>query len=185
MVPTLALGIPGSSSAAVMMVALILHGVTPGPMLFGQNSQITFNLFAAMIIVNFLMLPVGYVAFRMCVRAVMVRLPFLVVGVLTLVALGTFSIRNSIFDVCVAFFFGVVGLMMNLLGFSAPSAVLGLVLGRLLEVSFRRALILSGGDWMTFIERPISAVFIALSLIILAYPLIKRKTKPDSAGSNA
>jgi putative tricarboxylic transport membrane protein len=115
----------------------------------------------------------------------MVRFPFLVVGVLTLVALGTFSIRNSIFDVGVAFFFGVVGLMMNLLGYSAPSAVLGLVLGRLLEVSFRRALILSGGDWMTFIERPISAVFIALSLIILAYPLIKRKKKPDSAGSNA
>lgn len=185
MVPTLALGVPGSGSAAIMMAALMLHGVTPGPMLFVQNAQLVYNLFAAMMIVNFLMLPVGYLAIWLCMKAVMVRPAYLVVGVLTLVAIGCFAIRNSLFDVSVAFLFGVIGFGMNLLGFSPPSAVLGLVLGRLLEVSFRRALILSSGDWMTFIERPISAVFIVLSLLILVYPFIKRKKKTDSAASNA
>lgn len=184
MVPALALGIPGSNSAAVMMAALMLHGLTPGPMLFEKNAQVVFDLFAGMIMVNFMMLPIGYLVVRMYMKIVAVSPPFLVAGVLTLVTVGTFSARSSMFDVGVAFLFGIVGFGMNFLGFSPPSVVLGLVLGRIVETAFRRALILSDGSWMTFIERPISAAFIFLSILVLFYPLImswwKRK-KPGAA----
>jgi putative tricarboxylic transport membrane protein len=172
MVPALALGIPGSNSAAVMMAALMLHGLTPGPMLFEKNAQIVFDLFAGMIMVNFLMLPVGYCVVRMYMRVIAVSPPVLVASVLTLVTVGTFSARSSVFDVGVAFLFGIIGFVFNYLGFSAPSVVLGLVLGRILETAFRRALILSDGSWMVFIERPISAIFIVLSILILFYPII-------------
>jgi putative tricarboxylic transport membrane protein len=177
MVPALALGIPGSSAAAIMMAGLMLHGVQPGPLLFQTRPDITFNLFAAMVIVNILMLPVGYVCIRAFLRAVMVRPPFVVIGVLTLVSVGCFSINSGMFEVGVAFLFGVIGFLLDRLGFSTPSIVLGLILGRLLETSFRRALILSDGDWMTFFERPISALLLFLALLVLIYPLFKRKRK--------
>jgi putative tricarboxylic transport membrane protein len=175
MVPTLALGIPGSGSAAIMMTGLILHGVQPGPLLFQTRPDITYNLFAAMIIVNLLMLPVGYICIRLLLRAVLVPAPFVVVGVLTLVTLGCYSVNTGLFEVCVAFAFGAVGLVLERSGFSVPSVVLGLVLGRLLETSFRRALILSDGSYSTFVERPISAFMLFLALMVLVYPLLRRK----------
>lgn len=182
MVPALALGIPGSNSAAVMMAALMLHGLTPGPMLFEKNAQVVFDLFAGMIMVNFLMLPIGYCVVRMYMKIIAVSSPLLIAGVLTLVTVGTFSARSSVFDVGVAFLFGVIGFGLNVMGFSPPSVVLGLVLGRILETAFRRALILSDGSWMTFIERPISAVFIILSILVLFYPFMISWWKKRKSG---
>jgi putative tricarboxylic transport membrane protein len=176
MVPALALGIPGSGSAAIMLTGLILHGVQPGPLLFSTRPDITFNLFAAMIIVNILMLPVGYICIRAMLRAIMVPAPYVVAGVLTLVTVGCFSISSGMFEVGVAFLFGVIGFALDRFGFSAPAVVLGLVLGRLVETSFRRALILSDGDLMTFFERPISAILLTLAFIVIVYPFIKRKS---------
>lgn len=180
MVPALALGIPGSSSAAIMMAGLMLHGIQPGPMLFQTRPDITFNLCPAMIVVNVLMLPAGYICIRVLLRAIMVPVPYVVAGVLTLVTVGCYSVNSGMFEVGVAFLFGVIGFFLNRFGFSVPSVVLGLVLGRLLETSFRRALILSDGDWMTFIERPISALLIGLALLVLVYPLIRGKKRIGS-----
>jgi putative tricarboxylic transport membrane protein len=177
MVPALALGIPGSGSAAIMLTGLILHGVQPGPLLFSTRPDITFNLFAAMIIVNILMLPVGYICIRALLRAIMVPAPFVVAGVLTLVTVGCFSISSGLFEVGVAFLFGIIGFALDRFGFSTPAVVLGLVLGRLVETSFRRALILSDGDLFTFFERPISALLLALAFLVVVYPFIKGRSR--------
>lgn len=172
LVPALALGIPGSNSAAIMMAALILHGITPGPLLLSNNPDVVYGLFASLIVVNILMLVIGFVILRLSMEIVNVRTPYLVMGVLLLVSIGGYAINNSVFDVGTALAFGVLGFFMNKYGFSPPSMVLGAILGFLMETSFRRGLILSSGDWGTFLERPISLVFLVLALLTLIYPVL-------------
>ncbi len=174
LVPALALGIPGSNSAAIMLAALILHGITPGPLLLSKYADVVYGLFAALVVVNLLMLGIGFVLLRVAMQVVNVRTPYLVMGVMLLVFVGTYSINNSLFDVGTALAFGIVGFLMNRYGFSPPSMVLGVILGFLMETSFRRALILSSGSWLTFVERPISLLFLVLALLTLFYPLLAR-----------
>ena len=185
LVPALALGIPGSNSAAIMMAALVLHGIRPGPELFQRNPQIVYSLFAGLVIVNFLMLIVGFLILRLCMMVVNVRVPYLVMGVLTLVVAGSYAINNSVFDPLVAVAFGGVGYLMKRYGFPPAATVLGLLLGYLVEVAMRRSLILSSGSWAIFFERPIALVFILLSILTLFYPIVmqwreRRKGRPPS-----
>ncbi len=174
LVPALALGIPGSNSAAIMLAALILHGITPGPLLLSKHPDIVYGLFAALLIVNVFMLVIGFVILRVAMQIVNVRPPYLVMGVMLLVFIGTYSINNNVFDVWTALAFGVLGYFMNRFGFSPASMVLGMILGFLLETSLRRALIVSDGSWATFLERPISLLFLVLAIITLVYPLLGR-----------
>jgi putative tricarboxylic transport membrane protein len=171
LVPALALGIPGSNSAAIMLAALILHGVRPGPMLFERNPEIVYSLFSGLVIVNFLMLIVGLLILRLCMTVVNVRVPYLIMGVLTLVAVGSYAINNSVFDPLVALVFGAVGFVMKKYGFPPAATVLGLLLGYLVEIAMRRSLILSDGNWSIFFQRPIALVFVVLSVLTLFYPI--------------
>jgi len=174
LVPALALGIPGSNSAAIMLAALILHGLRPGPMLFERNPEVVYSLFAGLIIVNVLMLLIGLVILRPCVAIVNVRVPYLVMGVLTLVVVGTYTINNNVFEPLVAIGFGAIGYFMTRFGFSPPAAVLGLLLGYIVEISMRRALIMSNTGWLIFYERPIAFALIVLSVLTLLYPVFMR-----------
>ena len=172
LVPALALGIPGSNSAAIMLAALILHGLRPGPMLFSTNPEVVYSLFVGLVIVNFIMLIVGFLILRLCMAVVNVRVPYLVTGVLSLVVIGSYSINNSVFDPLVTIAFGGIGYLMNKYGFSPAATVLGLLLGYLVEISMRRALIISNTGWFIFVERPIALAFIILSVLTLFYPII-------------
>ncbi len=174
LVPALALGIPGSNSAAIMLAALILHGITPGPLLLTKHPDIVYGLFAALLIVNVLMLVIGFAILRVAMLVVNVPTQYLVMGVMLLVFIGTYSINNSVFDVWTALAFGVLGYFMNKYGFSPASMVLGMILGFLMETSFRRALIISDGSWAVFSERPISLFLLVLSFLTLCYPLIAK-----------
>jgi putative tricarboxylic transport membrane protein len=172
LVPALALGIPGSNSAAIMLAALVLHGLRPGPMLFETNPDVVYSLFSGLVIVNFIMLVVGFLILRLCMAVVNVRVPYLVMGVLSLVVVGSYSINNSIFDPLVTVAFGGVGYLMNKYGFSPAATVLGLLLGYIVEISMRRALVISNVGWLIFVERPIALAFIVLSILTLFYPII-------------
>jgi putative tricarboxylic transport membrane protein len=174
LVPALALGIPGSNSAAIMLAALVLHGLRPGPMLFTTNPEVVYSLFAGLIIVNFLMLVIGFLILRLCMLVVNVPVPYLITGVLSLVIVGSYSINNSSFDPLVAVAFGAVGYLMNRYGFSPAATVLGLLLGYLVEISMRRALIMSNVGWAIFVERPIALAFVILSVLTLLYPFVMR-----------
>jgi putative tricarboxylic transport membrane protein len=170
LVPALALGIPGSNSAAIMMAALVLHGIRPGPALFERNPEVVYSLFAGLIIVNFLMLIVGLLILRICMTVVNVRVPYLITGVLALVVCGSYAINNNVFDPLVAVAFGGVGYQMKRYGFPPAATVLGLLLGYLVEVNMRRSLIMGSGGWEIFFQRPIALVFIILSILTLFYP---------------
>lgn len=174
LVPALALGIPGSNSAAIMLAALVLHGLRPGQALFENNPEIVTSLFVGMFLVNFIMLGVGFVILRLCMAIVNVRVPFLVMGALSLVVVGSYSIENSAFNPLVTVMFGAVGFALKRFGFAPAATVLGLLLGYLVEINMRRALIISNEGWAIFYQRPIALTFIILSILTLFYPVFLR-----------
>ena len=184
MVPTLTLGIPGSSPLAVLMGALMLHGVQPGPLLFERNPEIPYTIFATALVAAPVMIIVGLVGLRFFAMVTLV--PKSIIGglVLGMCALGAFAISNSMFGVWVAFIFGFVGYFLRQLNIPIPPLVLALVLGRMAESEFRRSMVMSGGSPMIFFERPIAIVIILLTVLMFTTPLLQnylRKRKDKAA----
>jgi putative tricarboxylic transport membrane protein len=174
LVPLLAFGIPGSNAAAVLLGAMMLHGVAPGPMLFEKHVEVVYGLFASLFISNVLMLVLGYLFLRPCVYLVNVPKPLLMTGILGLILVGAYSAANSLFDVWLVVGLGLLGFLMRRYNFSVIAAVLGLVLGFMVESNFRRSLMMSGGDFAVFVERPIALGLIVCALVTLALPLWRR-----------
>lgn len=171
LVPTLALGIPGSNSAAIMLAALILHGIVPGPFLLAKHTQLVYTLFAGLILVNLLMIPVGLVILRLCLLALRLAAPVLVASILALVVIGTYAADLFLLNPVLALVFGIIGYAMTAYGFSPAATVLGMVLGVLAESELRRSLIISHGSWTIFVTRPGAAVLLLGTLAVLVYPL--------------
>jgi putative tricarboxylic transport membrane protein len=174
LVPALALGIPGSPSAAIVLAALILHGIQPGPFLLERNTELLFTFFGALILVNVLMLPVGALILRLCIELVAVRPAVLAATVLVLSMIGTYALNLSVADAAVALLFGVVGYAMRAFGFSPAATVLGLVLGFIMEGELRRSMLISLGDPLSLLSRPLTFVLLALAALVLLRPLIAR-----------
>lgn len=172
LVPMMTLGIPGDPVTAVLMGALLIHGLRPGPMLFANNPGFVAGIYVAMFLAIVLTLIIGFASIR-AVAAVM-KIPrtllFCTIGLLCVV--GAFAIRNSLFDVYVMLAFGIVGYGLYLLRLPAAPLVFGLILGPILEENLRRSLILSRGSWQVFLERPISLILILLSLAAILSPLV-------------
>ncbi len=173
MVPLLAFGIPGSGSAAVMIAALMLHGVNPGPMLFIKNPEIVYGLFIALFVATFMMLGMGWLSIRPLIKLVSVPKSALLASILALVFVGMYSNNSSLFDVGSTLAFGVVGYLMNRYGFSPAACVLGFVLGSMIETNFRQSLILSYKDPMIFFQRPISLALLIIAFLTFLLPLIR------------
>jgi len=174
MIPLLTFGIPGSNSAAIMLAAMMLHGVQPGPALFERTPQIVYGLFVGMLIANVMMLVLGYLALRPSIALVNVRPPLLYAGILGLVLVGAYSINNSIFEVWVVLLTGLVGFGMRRFGFNVLAMVLGLVLGFMVEVNLRRSLLISLGNPWVFFTRPISAALLACAVLTLLWPIVRQ-----------
>ena len=174
LIPLLTFGIPGSNSAAIMLAAMMLHGVQPGPLLFEQTPQIVYGLFVGMLIANLMMLVLGYLAVRPAVTIVNIQQPLLLAGILGLILVGAFSINNRMFEVWVVLGTGLIGYGMRRYGFNVLAMVLGLVLGFMIESNLRRSLLISRGDPWVFFTRPISLVLLTLALFTLLWPIIRR-----------
>lgn len=174
MVPLLALGIPGSATTAVILGAFILHGMQPGPMLLSTNADIVYTIFIGLLFVNaailFLSKPFISIFSHFMKVPYSILAPFIVV----LCIIGTFAVRNSLFDVWIMLLFGVIGYFLEKLKFPLATIILGVVLGPIAEVEFRRALTMSGGDYTVFFTRPISAVLLSLAIIALFAPYISK-----------
>lgn len=185
MLPMLCLGIPGSAATAVLLTALLMFGITPGPNLFVNNSNTIWALIASMFVGNVLLLVLnmlGIPLFTAILRySKKVLLP--IVGVLCFI--GAYSLNNSIFEVGVMAFFGVVGYLLKKFDFPGLPLILGLILGTTVETSLRQGLIMSNNDWSIFFTRPISAVFMLITVFMLVWPLIHAlasKKKRKAAG---
>ncbi|MCL6552712.1 MAG: tripartite tricarboxylate transporter permease [Firmicutes bacterium] len=174
LIPLLTFGIPGSNSAAIMLAAMMLHGIAPGPQLFERSPQLVYGLFVGLVIANLMMLGLGLLALRPAIAVVNVRPPLLFAAILALVLIGAYSISNRMFEVWVVLLMGLVGYGMRRFGFNVLAMVLGLVLGFLVEVNLRRSLLISLGNPWVFFTRPISLVLLVLALITLLWPIVRR-----------
>ncbi len=172
MVPMLALGIPGSNVTAVMLGALMMLGVMPGPLLFKENPTLVWGVIASMYVGNFMLLLLNIPLIGAFVQVLRLPFPVLAVLVLELSLVGVFAFSNNIFDLYIMFAFGVIGYLLKKLDFSVTPMILALVLGKMFEESFRRSLIISDGDFTIFLKRPISLTLLVISVLVFLYPLL-------------
>ncbi|MDA5110375.1 C4-dicarboxylate ABC transporter permease [Brevibacillus sp. LEMMJ03] len=173
LVPLLTLGIPGDAVTAVMLGALMVQGLQPGPLLFKNNGDLVYTLFIGMIICYAIMLLMGLFASRYFARVVEIPREILTPIILVLCIVGSYAINNSFFDVIIMAVAGVVGYFMQKYDFPASPIVLALILGPMAESQFRRALALSNGSYDIFYTRPIPLVLLLLSAITLLTPIVK------------
>jgi len=171
-IPTLALGIPGSATMALMLGALTINGIAPGPTLMTDQPELFWGLVMSFWVGNVLLLVLNIPMIGLGVRLLLVPYRLLVPAILMFICIGTYSVNSSAFDVWVVLFFGLLGYLMRLLRFPAAPLLLGFVLGPMMEEHFRRAMLLSRGDFMTFFDRPISAVVMTLAILLLIWGLV-------------
>jgi putative tricarboxylic transport membrane protein len=181
LVPMMTLGVPGDTMTAVLMGALLLHGLRPGPLLFADNPEFVGIIYGSLFSAILLTLIFGFFAIAMIVQVMKMPRHILMVAIATFCVFGSFAIRNTMSDVYVMVFFGAVGFALYKLRLPAAPLAFGLILGPLLEENMRRSLIVSRGSWWVFVERPISLALLLLSAIALLYPLVgwwrhRRKT---------
>jgi putative tricarboxylic transport membrane protein len=174
LVPLLSLGIPGSATAAVLVGAFLIHGLQPGPLLFVENSDIVYGLFAALFVGNLLMLGLGLLGTSLWTKVVSIPPGILMPIILALSLLAAYADSNSMFTMWEAIIFGLLGYALRKFDFPIAPIVLALVLGDLLESSFRRSLVISEGTPAIFLERPLALVLIGLTLLSILWPLTKR-----------
>ncbi|QHJ72368.1 hypothetical protein DNR44_005745 [Planococcus halotolerans] len=171
--PLLALGIPGSASAAILIGALTMQGLQPGPKLFTDNPEIPYSLFAALLIAAPIMLLIGLLGVRAWVNVTKIPNNILAVIVAGICIVGAYAYSNSMYSVWVMLLFGIFGYFIRKLAIPTTPIVLAMVLGFMMEVNFRRGMIIADGEISFIFTRPISVVLITLSVLTLILPLVQ------------
>lgn len=168
-IPTLSLGIPGSATMALMLGALMIHGIAPGPSLISDQPSLFWGLIMSFWIGNVMLVILNVPLIGLWVRLLTIPYHLLYPSVLVFICIGAYSVGYSAFDVWMVVFFGLLGYFMRILGMPAPPMLLGFVLGPLMEEHFRRAMLYSRGDFSTFVQRPLSAVIIGATIALLVW----------------
>ena len=181
LVPLLTLGIPTSATAAILLAAFQNYGLQPGPLLFQTQATLVWGLIASMYVGNILLLILNLPLIGLWVKVLMIPRPLLYGGILVFATLGAYSLHQSVVDLATLYVFGLLGFIMRRWGFPVAPAVIGLILGPLAESQFRRALAISQGDPMVFLTHPISAVLLALTLLLVLVPWIVRVVRERRA----
>jgi TctA family transporter len=179
-IPTLTLGIPGSTTMALMLGALMIHGITPGPRLISEHPELFWGLIVSFLFGNLFLLVLNIPLIGLWVRLLRVPHYFLYPTVVVLICVGVYSIDNSIFDIWATLAFGVLGYILRLFRFEPAPLLIGFVLGPMMEEFFRRAMLLSRGDPMVFLERPGSAVLLGVALVLLLATALPSRYLPWS-----
>jgi putative tricarboxylic transport membrane protein len=174
LVPLLTLGIPGSAATAVMVGALTLHNITPGPELFKSNTTLVYALFASLFVGNLFMLMIGTLGNKLWVKLIAAPKAILFPVIIAVAFVGSYAVKNSMFDVFVCLGFGVLGWILRRNGFPTAPLVLAMILGRMAETNFRQAL-LSEGTWTVFFTNPLSLALLLMAVISLAWPVVQAR----------
>lgn len=169
LVPLLALGIPGSATTAVLVGALMIHDLVPGPLLFVERPDIIYSLFASLLIANVVMLILGMFGARLWIKVTVIPKKILLPCILAISIIGSFAVNYSFFDVATCIGFGTAGWILKKYGFPGAPIVLGMVLGGLAETNFRRAVIMGG--YNVFFTRPVSLILLVTALLSFGVPL--------------
>lgn len=189
MVPMLTLGIPGDGSTAVMLGAMILHGITPGVTLMRTDGPLVYALLVGLLISTIFMFLIAWRAIRYFILVLQQDRAWLFPFVLVLATLGAFSSMNSMFPVYIALIFGVIGYILEKCNFPVVTVVLGIILGPIIEQNIRVALALSDNDWSTFVNTPVRVIIMAIIVGLLLTEVVKsiqrvaksRATRGDAA----
>jgi putative tricarboxylic transport membrane protein len=178
-IPMLTLGIPAGAPMALMLGALTIQGIAPGPQLMTEHSDLFWGVVASMWIGNMMLLVLNLPLIGIWIRLLTIPYRLLYPAILVFCCIGVYSVSNSVFDVYLAAGLGIVGYVLHRCDCSPAPLILGFILGPILEENLRRALLIGRGDLMVFLQRPISLVFVLISIAIIigfCTPALKRKT---------
>jgi len=173
MIPLLSFGIPSSNSTAVLLGGLLMHGLIPGPRLFEQSAQVIDSIYVGSFIAIIAQIGVGILILPACIWLVNRPRHYRAGFIFALILSGIYTLNNSLLDLGIALGLGVVGFLMRLARFPVLPMILGVVLGHMVESSYRRSLVLSGGDMRVFLEDPIAVALLSLALIFIVFSLAR------------
>jgi putative tricarboxylic transport membrane protein len=171
-IPLLTLGIPPNAVMALMVGAMTIHGIVPGPQVITENPKLFWGMIASMWIGNLMLLVINLPLVGLWVRLLKVPSRLMFPAIMIFCCIGIYSMNNSTSDVLFTAFFGLVGYALLKLGFESSPLLLGFVLGQLMEEKLRQSLILSRGSFMTFLERPVSGVLLGVAMVTLVIALL-------------
>ena len=174
LVPLLTLGIPTSATAAVMLAAFQIFNLQPGPQLFDKSPELVWALIASLYVGNVLLLALNLPLIRLWVKVLQIPRPTLYAGILVFATLGVYAATNSVVQVLIAYGIGVIGFFMRHFDFPIAPVILGAILGPMMELQFRRTLVLANGDLMVFVTRPLTATLLGLAVLAVLVPHLPR-----------
>jgi putative tricarboxylic transport membrane protein len=172
MIPLLTLGIPSSGTTAIMMGAFIMYNVQPGPLLFQDHPQLAWGVIASMFVGNLMLLILNMPLVRIFAKVIETPTKYLIPLIVVFSVFGVYAIQYSTFDLMLIMACGIAGYYLNKNDYPLAPLVLGLILGPMMENNMRRALTISNGDFMIFLQKPVSLVFLFIGFLWLAIPLI-------------
>ena len=170
-IPVLTLALPGSAPSAVLMAAMMIHGLNPGPNLMIESPQFFYQIIAMLVIADMSKLIFGFVLVRPLIKILLVPRERLMPIVFVLCVVGAFAITSRVFDIYVMLVFGLIGFVMRELKFNMAPLIFGLVLGDLLEKNLTRGLVLSSGSLLPFFTRPVCAVLSAMTIFSIIWSI--------------
>jgi putative tricarboxylic transport membrane protein len=186
-IPMLTLGIPPNAVMALMVGAMTIKGIQPGPQVMTSNPQLFWGLIASMWVGNLMLIVLNLPLIGIWIKLLTVPYRFLFPAIMVFCSIGLYTLNNNAFDVYAGAFFAVVGYVFYKLGCEPAPLLLGFILGPMMEENLRRALLLSRGDWSTFISRPLSAgllIAAALMIVVVMLPSIKKKRETAFADAD-
>ena len=177
-IPLLTLGIPPNPSLAILFGAFLIHGITPGPFLIKDNPDVFWGVLSSMYVGNVMLLVLNLPLIPMWVQVLKIPNKYLYPLILLFCLIGAYSMNNSVFDVAIMIIFGIVGYLFRKFEFEAAPLILAFVLGPLLDLNLRQALLVSDGSFLAFFTRPISGVTLGIAVLLLvsaAFPAIMKR----------
>ncbi len=182
LIPTITLGIPGDQFTAVLLGAFLIHGLPIGPLLFRDHQDVIYIIFLSTFLMNLFFIPIGFFGSKPIVRIAGTRKSLLIPIIAAFSLTGMYAIATTVTNMAIGVFFGVLALFMHRYGYSVAPVILGLILSTLIEDSLVQSLIMSGGSAIIFFTRPISLLFIALSILFIILPALRKQPAGSGAG---
>jgi putative tricarboxylic transport membrane protein len=184
LVPMLALGLPTSATAAVMLSAFQSYGINPGPQLLQTNGALVWGLIASLYIGNVMLLVLNLPLVGLWVKMLKIPAPLLYGGILIFATIGTYGISRSVVDLILLYAIGIMGFFMRKFDFPTAPVIIGMILGPMAEMNFRQAMTISQGSWMIFLEKPLSLALLVLAAVALFGPpiwgLVRRRNTAEA-----
>ena len=185
MIPLLSLGVPGDSVTAILLGAFIIHGLQPGPLLYKDHMDVVYMVFASLLVANIAMFILGAIGVRFFSKVIAMDKRLLLPIIFILSMTGSYSMRNSLFDVFLTLAFGVIGFLMQRYGFPLAPILLALILGPMAESNLRRFLVIAQGDASQFIGHPIAMTLFILAAVSLVLALVSQHKTQQRLKANA